>query len=84
MVQVEQRDTGGDTEAASQDSAPGDEPMHAARQAPAALATAPLDAIDAHFGYPDGVGCVRAARRLPIGNSCDRSERIDTPRHSLP
>ncbi|MBP7615261.1 MAG: glycosyltransferase [Steroidobacteraceae bacterium] len=25
-----------------------------------------LDAIDAHFGYPDGVGCVRAARRLGI------------------
>lgn len=26
----------------------------------------PLDAIDAHFGYPDGVGCVRAARRLGL------------------
>lgn len=25
-----------------------------------------LEAIDAHFGYPDGVGCVRAARRLGV------------------
>lgn len=25
-----------------------------------------IDAIDAHFGYPDGVGCVRAAKRLDI------------------
>lgn len=25
-----------------------------------------LDAMNAHFGYPDGVGCVRAARRLGI------------------
>jgi glycosyltransferase involved in cell wall biosynthesis len=25
-----------------------------------------LDAIDAHFGYPDGVACVRAARRLGV------------------
>jgi glycosyltransferase involved in cell wall biosynthesis len=25
-----------------------------------------LDVIDAHFGYPDGVGCVRAARELGI------------------
>jgi glycosyltransferase involved in cell wall biosynthesis len=25
-----------------------------------------IDAIDAHFGYPDGVGCVRAARRLRL------------------
>ncbi len=25
-----------------------------------------VDALDAHFGYPDGVGCVRAARRLGI------------------
>ena len=25
-----------------------------------------LDIIDAHFGYPDGVGCVRAARALGI------------------
>ncbi|MGE0581081.1 MAG: glycosyltransferase [Steroidobacteraceae bacterium] len=26
----------------------------------------PIDVIDAHFGYPDGVGCVRAARRLGL------------------
>src|SRR5690606_27892219 len=26
----------------------------------------PLDAIDAHFGYPDGAGCVRLGRRLGI------------------
>ncbi|MCO6457051.1 MAG: glycosyltransferase [Pirellulaceae bacterium] len=25
-----------------------------------------LDAIDAHFGYPTGVGCLRAARRLRL------------------
>ena len=25
-----------------------------------------LDAIDAHFGYPDGVGCMRVARRLGV------------------
>lgn len=25
-----------------------------------------VDVIDAHFGYPDGVGCVRSARRLGI------------------
>lgn len=27
---------------------------------------APLDAIDAHFAYPDGVGCVDLARRLGV------------------
>ena len=27
---------------------------------------APIDLLDAHFGYPDGVGCVIAARRLGI------------------
>lgn len=26
----------------------------------------PIDVVDAHFGYPDGVGCVRAARRLGL------------------
>ncbi len=26
----------------------------------------PIDAIDAHFGYPEGVSCVRIARRLGI------------------
>jgi len=26
----------------------------------------PINVIDAHFGYPDGVGCVRAARRLGL------------------
>lgn len=26
----------------------------------------PVDLIDAHFGYPDGVGCVRAATRFGI------------------
>ncbi len=26
----------------------------------------PIDLLDAHFGYPDGVGCVMAARRLGI------------------
>ena len=26
----------------------------------------PIDLIDAHFGYPDGVGCYLAARRLRI------------------
>lgn len=26
----------------------------------------PLDAIDAHFGYPDGVGCVEVGRRLQV------------------
>jgi teichuronic acid biosynthesis glycosyltransferase TuaC len=26
----------------------------------------PIDAIDAHFGYPEGVGCLRVARRLGI------------------
>ena len=25
-----------------------------------------LDVIDAHFGYPDGVGCLRAARELKV------------------
>ncbi len=25
-----------------------------------------IDAVDAHFGYPDGVGCVRAARRMGL------------------
>jgi glycosyltransferase involved in cell wall biosynthesis len=25
-----------------------------------------VDAIDAHFGYPDGVGCVQVARRLGV------------------
>src|SRR5690606_3468552 len=27
-------------------------------------AEAPLDAVDAHFGYPEGPGCARVARRL--------------------
>jgi teichuronic acid biosynthesis glycosyltransferase TuaC len=31
--------------------------MHAAR---------PIDAIDAHFGFPDGMGCVSVGRRLGI------------------
>lgn len=26
----------------------------------------PVDVIDAHFGYPDGVGCMRVARRLGV------------------
>ncbi|MGH6949524.1 MAG: glycosyltransferase [Vitreimonas sp.] len=26
----------------------------------------PIDAIDAHFGYPEGAGCIRVARRLGI------------------
>lgn len=26
----------------------------------------PIDLIDAHFGYPEGVGCLRVARRLGI------------------
>ena len=26
----------------------------------------PIDALDAHFGYPDGVGCVRVARALGV------------------
>jgi glycosyltransferase involved in cell wall biosynthesis len=26
----------------------------------------PIDAIDAHFGYPEGAGCMRVARRLGI------------------
>ena len=26
----------------------------------------PVDLVDAHFGYPDGVGCVRAARHFGI------------------
>ena len=26
----------------------------------------PVDVIDAHFGYPDGVGCVRVAQRLGV------------------
>lgn len=29
-------------------------------------ALGPLHAIDAHFGYPDGVGCVRVARSLGV------------------
>lgn len=28
--------------------------------------TNPVDIIDAHFGYPDGVACTRAARRLGL------------------
>ena len=28
--------------------------------------TKPLDAIDSHFGYPDGVGCVEVGRRLQV------------------
>jgi teichuronic acid biosynthesis glycosyltransferase TuaC len=27
---------------------------------------APLDAIDAHFGYPEGAGCMRVARRIGV------------------
>jgi len=27
-------------------------------------AQGPVDVLDAHFGYPEGVGCVRAARKL--------------------
>ncbi len=26
----------------------------------------PMDAVDAHFGYPEGVGCVRAAHKLGL------------------
>jgi teichuronic acid biosynthesis glycosyltransferase TuaC len=26
----------------------------------------PIDVVDAHFGYPDGVGCVYAARKLGV------------------
>jgi glycosyltransferase involved in cell wall biosynthesis len=37
--------------------APVIERMHAER---------PIDAIDAHFGYPDGAGCVQVGRRLGI------------------
>lgn len=29
-------------------------------------ADSPLDAIDAHFGYPEGVGCARVARKLGV------------------
>jgi len=28
--------------------------------------TAPLDLVDAHFGYPEGVGCAQAGRRLGL------------------
>lgn len=43
-----------------------------------------LDVIDAHFGYPDGVGCVRAARRLglPVFVTIRgfETERVELPR----
>lgn len=32
----------------------------------AARARAPLDLIDAHFGYPEGAGCIRVGRRLGV------------------
>ena len=41
-----------------------------------------LDAIDAHFGYPDGVGCVRAARRLGVPVFVTlRGMEVDAIRH---
>lgn len=43
----------------------------------------PIDLIDAHFGYPDGVGCVRAARRLGIPAFVTirgfEAERVEVP-----
>lgn len=47
--------------------------LHAARA---------IDAIDAHFGYPDGVGCVRAAQRLRIPVFVTlRGMEVDAIRH---
>ncbi|HNR22521.1 MAG TPA: glycosyltransferase [Steroidobacteraceae bacterium] len=41
-----------------------------------------LDLVDAHFGYPDGVGCVRAARRLGIPAFITlRGMEVDAIRH---
>lgn len=41
-----------------------------------------LDVIDAHFGYPDGVGCVRAAQRLGIPVFITlRGMEVDAIRH---
>lgn len=43
----------------------------------------PIDVIDAHFGYPDGVGCVRAARRLGLSVFVTirgfEAERVELP-----